>query len=522
MKYYAVTEDPNELFHYGRKGMKWGKHIFGDKPKSPGYHRAVNKLKSIKSDTKKSLKKTVVAAKKTSAQIAENRRKHQEQMFERAVQNAQKRTEKMNSLYKLDAIKQQNKALQKQNREAQREIRAEYRQAHKDQKFANKVNRLQRQIDNRAYLSQLRGQNSDDKRFAKSEKHMEKYMQQAREGRLKYGKLTDDQVSRVQERLLLEQNARRLGNTEKTSFMKDLRGAVRKGVLEGVTKGIGAGMEEVGRAKAQTFILSRGAMKKKARQDAEIQKERQRIMNKKTKKEIRDEVKNENYEMMVREGVSAPIRAMYGSNLLSSTSDQAKMLNSLKEQKSDREYKQIKDREMKYLDERHERDRIRNIQDKIANERDETYYRLESETGKSFDELRDEHRAKIDKLKGKDDVDRFDALTEKEQKQEMVKDRLADAYEEYQKMVDAVNDYNDKVKQIDDEYDAKMKQYEKDYNNYLKGKTTTIPPLPKRDPYPNKPKEWLDYEQYSALSGFGQLRLPRGTNNGGGKGNKKN
>ena len=24
MKYYAVTDDPNELMHYGVKGMKWG------------------------------------------------------------------------------------------------------------------------------------------------------------------------------------------------------------------------------------------------------------------------------------------------------------------------------------------------------------------------------------------------------------------------------------------------------------------------------------------------------------------
>ena len=38
MKYYAVTDDPNELLHYGRLGMKWGQHIFVG-PKSLAYKR---------------------------------------------------------------------------------------------------------------------------------------------------------------------------------------------------------------------------------------------------------------------------------------------------------------------------------------------------------------------------------------------------------------------------------------------------------------------------------------------------
>ena len=64
MKYYAVTEDPNELMHFGIKGMKWGvirtpeqlghyqkpkmprgmKAPKQTKPRSPAYMRASAKL----------------------------------------------------------------------------------------------------------------------------------------------------------------------------------------------------------------------------------------------------------------------------------------------------------------------------------------------------------------------------------------------------------------------------------------------------------------------------------------------
>lgn len=60
MKYYAVTDDPNELMHYGIKGMKWGiirtdaqlghpkkpSKPRSTKPKSPAYMKAAAKLSS--------------------------------------------------------------------------------------------------------------------------------------------------------------------------------------------------------------------------------------------------------------------------------------------------------------------------------------------------------------------------------------------------------------------------------------------------------------------------------------------
>ena len=61
MKYYAVTDDPNELMHYGIKGMKWGvirtdaqlghpkkpsTRTRSSKPRSPAYMKASAKLSS--------------------------------------------------------------------------------------------------------------------------------------------------------------------------------------------------------------------------------------------------------------------------------------------------------------------------------------------------------------------------------------------------------------------------------------------------------------------------------------------
>lgn len=60
MTYYAVTDDPNELAHWGIKGMKWG--VRHDKPRHPGsrrprslaYKKAQSKLqKMMKSGIKK-------------------------------------------------------------------------------------------------------------------------------------------------------------------------------------------------------------------------------------------------------------------------------------------------------------------------------------------------------------------------------------------------------------------------------------------------------------------------------------
>lgn len=159
MKYYAVTEDPNELMHYGVKGMKWGQHIFGDKPKSAAYKRAAGKLSS-------SMRNGIAKA------------------------------------------------------------RANWKTAHSP--------------------SALRA-----KARIKEAKMMKKALQQAREGRLRYGKLTDEQVRQVTARLALEQQARNLGGKERSNLVRRYMAAKGEGILQGITKGTASYMDEIYKAKGK-------------------------------------------------------------------------------------------------------------------------------------------------------------------------------------------------------------------------------------------------------------------------------
>ena len=65
MTYYAVTDDPNELAHWGILGMKWGvrrtpeqlghpRHTGSKRPRSAAYKKAQSKLgRMMKSGIKK-------------------------------------------------------------------------------------------------------------------------------------------------------------------------------------------------------------------------------------------------------------------------------------------------------------------------------------------------------------------------------------------------------------------------------------------------------------------------------------
>ena len=175
MTYYAVTNDPNELAHFGIKGMKWGirrtdaqlghpRHTGSKRPRSAAYKKAQSKLgKMMKSGIKKA------------------------------------------------------------------------------------------QANWRAY-------NSPE---AKYERQTNKAIQLARKGKLKYGKLTDDQVRRVTERLNLERQARQLSSEEKT-FGRRLRESVTSGVISGVGAGVGSIVSE---------RIGRGAKLKTKRMELEQQSE---------------------------------------------------------------------------------------------------------------------------------------------------------------------------------------------------------------------------------------------------------
>lgn len=338
MKYYAVTEDPRELYHYGVKGMKWGQHIFGDKPKSPGYHKALAKLRSTVKATTKTTVKVAKAAKsaiqKSAAQMAYNRREKQDRKYEKAVQEAQ---QKVNAIADLNAY-DNDRAFQKQ--------------LAKSQKISQKMNNLEAKkfgIGQRNSLKNFRKE-------VNAEKKIDKYTQQAREGTLRYGKLSEDQIQRVQDRLALEANTRRLGGTEKSSWRKQKKEARRAGYLQGITKGTAAAMEEIGRAGAQygiQHILDRRKLNAKAKQEGKQNRLRNREQNKKSHREINNEVKQEAYETRVREGQGIIAR---NSPFAQTTKQQAKYL---------------KETEQKNL----EVQRQNRIKDKFATEQDENFER---------------------------------------------------------------------------------------------------------------------------------------------------
>lgn len=215
MKYYAVTDDPNELMHYGRLGMKWGQHIFSG-TKSLAYKRAANKL---------------------------SRRMRNGIASKVSHWRKQPTAAELRAKAKAKAAKQEARA---------------YR---KEQRFMNKA------------------------------------VQRAREGRLRYGKLTDDQVRRVTERLALERNARQLGSTEKPKFRTRMKEALQEGMLQGATRGGAAYIEERWRAKGK-YAAQKKYGAKIAKQEARDQLRKNKILDranekKRDKEEAREEERAE-------------------------------------------------------------------------------------------------------------------------------------------------------------------------------------------------------------------------------------
>ena len=127
---------------------------------------------------------------------------------------------------------------------------------------------------------------------AKEERFMQKAMQQARNGTLKYGKLSDAQVKRITERLALERNARQLGSTENPSYLKRIRSAVGEGVVRGIGQGTGAYIEERFRGRGRTTAeIKADKRKSKYESDQKIQK-----------RKARNKVNQEYYEEAAKRG----------------------------------------------------------------------------------------------------------------------------------------------------------------------------------------------------------------------------
>lgn len=285
MKYYAVTEDPNELLHYGVKGMKWGQHLFGDdlRPKSRAYKSAAKKLMSISSKKASNVKKTA-----TQKLIDFNR--FQQNKYNRAVAKSQKRFALMEQQNIIDALKNNDNNA---TREAKRAKKIAQQQAKIEKyKSASQVNMARQEV-------------KAAKNAYKVDKKFDKVLQEAREGRLRFGKLSDDQIARVQERLASEENARRLGGKEEKSWRMQKREARRKGKLQGIERGTAASMEEVARA-ATLFgikgIKNRMMLNSKAKSEGKRERIKSSQKNKKTHRDINREIKEEAYEAKAREG----------------------------------------------------------------------------------------------------------------------------------------------------------------------------------------------------------------------------
>lgn len=225
MTYYAVTDDPNELAHFGILGMKWGRrrtpeqlghprHSGSRRPRSAAYQKAQSKLGL---------------------------------MMKSGIEKAKANWRTYNSPY------------------------------------------------------------------AKEERFMKKAMQQARNGTLKYGKLTDDQVQRVTDRLYLERQARQLGSTENPSFGKRIRTAVGEGIVRGIGQGTGAYIEERFRGRGKITAEIKGD-KRKAKYEGRKNVQQRRAQNKQLE---------EFYKTAAEEGINpdnwkyttASQRARYLSNV---------------------------------------------------------------------------------------------------------------------------------------------------------------------------------------------------------------
>lgn len=204
MTYYAVTNDPNELAHFGIKGMKWGvrkerpRHTGSRRPRSAAYKKASSKLSK---------------------------------MMKSGIKKAQANWKEYNSPK------------------------------------------------------------------AKEERFMKKAMQSARNGTLKYGKLTDEQVVRITDRLALERSARSLGSTENPRFGKRLKTAIGNGIISGIGGGTGAYIEERFRGRGR-FDAEIAADKRRTKYESD-----RRVQQRKAKNKVNQEY----YEEAAKRGYTPGI-----------------------------------------------------------------------------------------------------------------------------------------------------------------------------------------------------------------------
>ena len=210
MTYYAVTDDPNELAHWGIKGMKWG-------------------------------------VRRTDAQLGHPRHTGSRRPRSLAYKKAQSKLQKM--------------------------MKSGIKKAEASWKAYNSPK-------------------------AKYERQTNRAIEKARKGKLKYGKLTDDQVRRVTERLNLERQARELSSKEQT-----FRSRLGKSIGEGIITGVGSGVGRVVSEKiSRKSTLKTDRMRAEQQDQFDRRKEKRRIRNaereaeKKMEREFKQQQRKEAYE----------------------------------------------------------------------------------------------------------------------------------------------------------------------------------------------------------------------------------
>ena len=536
MKYYAVTDDPNELLHYGVKGMKWGEHLFGtDGRRSPGYKRALGKLRS-------SVQKATSAIKKNNFQRQMDKQKKQQEKYNNAVKNIQRRIKIAEGLNRTNNIRSLEKSMA-------REMRIQQKRA----KIAAKREAI-------AQRNELAADKTDLKYF-KNEAKMNKFIQKARKGTLKYGKLSDDQVRQITDRLTMEQNARRLGSAEKT-WRQQKKEAFRKGKLSGIERGTAAAMEEVARAGAvygiQNF-MNRRKLNAAAKQKGKQERIKRHEENNKTRKEMREDLRDEAYANAIKAGLG-PLQRRQRLTI-KGVSEMNRLAEAKKLESSD-----LQKRWQEYLTENGltSKEAVKGYKQRFTNEeavrrkilaQDAAKKVGEAKVKKQTEEILD--KAAFDKLNAK-------AKLEEKHQQNIAAQEKANANlkEKYEKDLEAYNKDKESNAKLKSKYDQEMQKYNKDLSDYniqmdqwkkasdlekrfgpgsIKVPNKPNPPVKPTAPTyknisePPKPKyKKIDYDyhgpqihidsydEYMRMKNMGYDPLGLGSGNNGGKKKKKN
>lgn len=246
MKYYAVTDDPNELMHYGILGMKWG---VIRTPEQLGH--------------RKPPKTTSINPKKVQSMLTEYRKGLNSKQISKSSYNAPKAQKNLKSPAYINA--------------------------------SSKLRKMMKSGIDKAHAS-WENYNSPSnvaaRRYKKNEKLFEKHVQLARQGRLKYKGISDDEVVRIADRLDLERQARQLSGAEKPSFARRLITSAGEGIISGVGQGMATRTSE---------RIGRGAKLKTQRK---MQEQSAEFARKKAREEEKRELKKEYQKTMAENGHS--------------------------------------------------------------------------------------------------------------------------------------------------------------------------------------------------------------------------